>query len=250
MPTVAEKRAAFRKLHEADFFVLPNPWDVGSALHLQRMGFKALASTSSGFANTLGRPDYGVTRDELLAHLAAVSAAIEVPFNADFEGGYAVEPDGVAANVRLAIETGVAGLSIEDRAIGAEPGLLDLDLAVERIKAARAEIDRDASGVVLVGRCEGYLVGQADLKKTIERLEAYADAGADCLYPPGPRDAGDIAAIVKALAPKPVNILLRGPTGPSPAQLRDLGVRRVSTGGALAFVAQRAFDEAAKQLLA
>jgi 2-methylisocitrate lyase-like PEP mutase family enzyme len=249
MPTAAEKRATFRKLHEDGFFVLPNPWDVGSALHLQRLGFKALASTSSGFANTLGRPDYGVTRDELLGHLAEVSAAIDIPFNADFEGGYAVEPEGVAANVRLAIETGVAGLSIEDRVISGEPGLLDLDLAIARIKAARAEIDRDGSGVVLVGRCEGYLVGQADLKKTIARLEAYADAGADCLYPPGPREADDIAAIVKALAPKPINILLRGPSGPSPPALRDLGVRRVSTGGALAFVAQRAFDEAAKQLL-
>jgi 2-methylisocitrate lyase-like PEP mutase family enzyme len=248
MPTVAEKRASFRRMHEDGFFVLPNPWDVGSALHLQRMGFKALASTSSGFANTLGRPDYGVTRDEILVHLTDVSAAIDIPFNADFEGGYAVEPDGVAANVRLAIETGVAGLSIEDRVIGGEtPGLLDLDLAVARIKAARAEIDRDGSGVVLVGRCEGYLVGQPDLAKTIARLEAYADAGADCLYPPGPRDAAEITEIVKALAPKPVNILLRG--GPSPAELRDLGVRRVSTGGALAFVAQRAFDEAAKQLL-
>ena len=249
MPTAAEKRAAFRQMHEEGFFVLPNPWDVGSALHLQRMGFKALASTSSGFANTLGRTDYGVTRDELLDHLASVSAAIDIPFNADFEGGYAVEPEGVAANVRLAIETGVSGLSIEDRIIGgASPGLLDLDLAVARIRAARAVIDRDASGVILVGRCEGYLVGQPDLKATIARLEAYAEAGADCLYPPGPREADEIAAIVKALAPKPINILLR-PNGPSPVQLRDLGVRRVSTGGALAFVAQRAFDEAAKQLL-
>lgn len=248
MPTVAEKRATFRKMHEDGFFVLPNPWDVGSALQLQRLGFKALASTSSGFANTLGRGDYGVTKEELLQHLADVSAAIDIPFNADFEGGYAVEPEGVAANVRLAIECGVAGLSIEDRIIGGEaPGLLDLDLAVARIKAARAEIDRDNSGVVLVGRCEGYLVGQADLKATIARLEAYAEAGADCLYPPGPREAGDIAAIVKALAPKPINILLMG--GLSPMELRDLGVRRASTGGALAFAARRAFDEAATKLL-
>ncbi|HXQ11478.1 MAG TPA: isocitrate lyase/phosphoenolpyruvate mutase family protein [Caulobacteraceae bacterium] len=248
MPTTAEKRAAFHRLHEDGFFVLPNPWDVGSALHLQRLGFKALASTSSGFAMTLGKGDYGVTRDQLLEHLRDVSAAIDLPYNADFEGGYAVEPEGVAANVRLAIETGVAGLSIEDRVLGGEPGLLDLDLAVARMRAARTEIDRDNSGVVLVGRCEGYLVGQADLGKTIARLEAYADAGADCLYPPGPRDKDEIAAIVKAVAPRPVNILLR-PQGLSLGELRDLGVRRVSTGGALAFVAHRAFDAAAKELL-
>ncbi|HXQ09910.1 MAG TPA: isocitrate lyase/phosphoenolpyruvate mutase family protein [Caulobacteraceae bacterium] len=248
MPTAAEKRAAFRRLHEDGFFVLPNPWDVGSALHLQSLGFKALASTSSGFAMTLGKGDYGVTRDQLLDHLRAVSAAIDVPFNADFEGGYAVEPEGVAANVRLAIETGVAGLSIEDRVLGGEAGLLDLELSVARIKAARAEIDRDNSGVILVGRCEGYLVGQPDLGKTIARLQAYAEAGADCLYPPGPRDKDEIAAIVRALAPRPVNILLR-PQGPSLAELRDLGVRRASTGGALAFVAHRAFDAAAKDLV-
>jgi methylisocitrate lyase len=248
MSTVAEKRAEFRRQHESGFFVLPNPWDLGSALHLQSMGFKALASTSSGFALTLGRPDYGVGRDELLDHLRSLAGAIDLPFNADFEGGYAVEPEGVAANVRLAVETGVAGLSIEDRVVGGDPGLLELGLAVERMKAARAAIDRDDSGVVLVGRCEGYLVGQPDLAATIARLQAYAEAGADCLYAPGPRTKEDIASIVKALAPLPVNVLLRDP-GPTIAELADLGVRRASTGGALAFTAWRAFTEAVKALI-
>ena len=247
MTTVAEKRLAFRRLHESGFFVLPNPWDLGSALHLQTMGFKALASTSSGFALTLGRPDYGIERDELLDHLRSLAGAIDLPFNADFEGGYAVEPEGVAANVRLAVETGVAGLSIEDRVVGGDPGLLELGLAVERMKAARAAIDQDASGVVLVGRCEGYLVG--DLAATIARLQAYGEAGADCLYAPGPRTKEDIAVIVKAVAPIPVNVLLRDP-GPTLAELADLGVRRASTGGALAFTAWRAFTEAAKALAA
>jgi methylisocitrate lyase len=248
MTTVAEKRLAFRRLHESGFFVLPNPWDLGSALHLQSMGFKALASTSSGFALTLGRLDYGIERDELLDHLRSLAGAIDLPFNADFEGGYALEPEGVAANVRLAVETGVAGLSIEDRVVGGDPGLLELGLAVERMKAARAAIDQDASGVVLVGRCEGYLVGQPDLAATIARLQAYGEAGADCLYAPGPRTKEDIAAIIKAVAPIPVNVLLRDP-GPTLAELADLGVRRASTGGALAYTAWRAFTEAAKALL-
>jgi methylisocitrate lyase len=247
MTTVTEKREAFRRLHESGCFVLPNPWDLGSALHLQSLGFKALASTSSGFALTLGRPDYGIGRDELLDHLRSLAEAIDLPFNADFEGGFAVEPEGVAANVRLAVETGVAGLSIEDRVVGGDPGLLDLGLAVERMRAARAAIDQDASGVILVGRCEGYLVGQPDLAATIARLEAYAEAGAHCLYAPGPRTGEEIAAIVKALAPLPINVLLREP-GPTVAELANLGVRRVSTGGALAFTAWRAFTAAAKAL--
>jgi 2-methylisocitrate lyase-like PEP mutase family enzyme len=247
MTTIAEKRTEFRRLHESGFFVLPNPWDLGSALHLQSMGFRALASTSSGFALTLGRPDYGVGRDELLDHLRSLAGAIDLPFNADFEGGYAVEPEGVAANVRLAVDTGVAGLSIEDRVVGGDPGLLEFGLAVERMKAARSAIDQDDSGLVLVGRCEGYLVGQPDLAATIARLQAYAEAGADCLYAPGPRTKEDIAAIVTAVAPFPVNVLLRDP-GPTIAELADLGVRRASTGGALAFTAWRAFTEAAKAL--
>ena len=201
MTTVAEKRAEFRRLHESGFFVLPNPWDLGSALHLQSLGFKALASTSSGFALTLGRPDYGIGRNELLDHLRSWLNAIDLPFNADFEGGYAVEPEGVAANVRLAVDTGVAGLSIEDRIVVGDPGLLELGLAVERMKAARAAIDQDDSGVVLVGRCEGYLVGQPDLAAPSRGCRPMPKPAADCLYAPGPRTKEDIAAIVSAVAP-------------------------------------------------
>jgi methylisocitrate lyase len=243
--SISEKRDAFRRLHETGCFVLPNPWDVGSAIHLQSLGFKALASTSSGFAMTLGRPDYGIDRDTLLQHLRVLVNATDLPVNADFEGGFAVEPEGVAANVRLGVETGVSGLSIEDRVVGGEPGLLELGLAVERMKAARAAIDK--SGVILVGRCEGYLVGQPDLAATIARLQAYAEAGADCLYAPGIRSKEDIAAVVSAVAPLPVNVLMRS-GGPSVAEMAELGVRRVSTGGALAFAAWRGFTDAAKAL--
>ncbi|HLI65466.1 MAG TPA: isocitrate lyase/phosphoenolpyruvate mutase family protein [Caulobacteraceae bacterium] len=247
MPTPAEKRQAFHRLHESGCFIIPNPWDVGSALHLQSLGFKAIASTSSGFARWIGRPDYGIERDQLLAHLTEVAAATDIPLNADFEGGFAVEPEGVAANVRLAAATGLAGLSIEDRVIGGEqPGLLPVDLAVERVKAARAAIDQDQSRMLLVGRCEGYLVGEADLATVISRLEAYAEAGSDCLFPAGVRTAEDVAAIVKALAPRPVNVILR-PDLPA-KQLADIGVRRISVGGGLAYTAWRAFDEAAKTL--
>jgi 2-methylisocitrate lyase-like PEP mutase family enzyme len=245
--SIAEKREAFRRLHAAGCFILPNPWDVGSAIFLQGLGFKALASTSSGFAMSLGRPDYGIDRDTLLDHLRTLVEATDLPVNADFEGGFAVEPEGVAANVRLAVGAGVAGLSIEDRLEGGEPGLFDLGLAVERIRAARAAIDEDSSGVVLVGRCEGYLVGEPDLAATITRLQAYAEAGAHCLYAPGLRAAEDIAAVVAAVAPAPVNVLLREP-GPTVAELAALGVRRVSTGGALARAAWRGFTAAAEAL--
>jgi 2-methylisocitrate lyase-like PEP mutase family enzyme len=244
---IADRRAAFRRLHERGTFVLPNPWNAGSAIHLQSLGFKALASTSGGLALSLGRPDYGVDRDTLLDHLRGLVAAVDLPINADFQGGYAVEPAGVAANVRLAVETGIAGLSIEDRAIGAEPGLLDFGLSVERMHAARAAIDQDSSGVVLVARCEAYLVGQPDLAATIERLQAYAEAGADCVYAPGIRTREDIGAIVAAVSPIPVNVLLRE-GALSVAELADLGVRRVSVGSALAAVAWRAFTAAAKAL--
>jgi 2-methylisocitrate lyase-like PEP mutase family enzyme len=245
--SISEKRAAFRLLHASGCFVLPNPWDIGSARHLQSLGFKALASTSSGFALTLGRGDYGVERDVLLEHLRTLVDATDLPVNADFEGGYAVEPEGVAGNVRLAIGTGVAGLSIEDRVLGGAPGLLELGLAVERVKAARAAIDQDASGVLLVGRCEGYLVGQPDLGATIARLQAYAEAGADCLYAPGIKTKVEIGSVVAALAPAPINVLTRN-EGLSVGEMADLGVRRVSVGGALAFAAWRAFTAAAQTL--
>jgi 2-methylisocitrate lyase-like PEP mutase family enzyme len=249
MPTAAEKRAAFHRLHEQGCFMIPNPWNVGSALHLQSLGFKAIASTSYGFALWRGRGDYGVTRDELLDHLREVAEACDIPLNADYEGGFAVEPEGVAANVRLAVDAGLAGLSIEDRVIGGEkPGLLALDLAVERVKAARAAIDQDRSGVVLVGRCEGYLVGEADVSTVISRLEAYAEAGADCLFPAGINNIDDVAAVVRALAPKPINVIQR-PDMPF-AALRDAGVRRVSVGGGLSRAAWIGFDEAAKALAA
>jgi 2-methylisocitrate lyase-like PEP mutase family enzyme len=245
--SLAEKRAAFRRLHEQGCFVLPNPWDVGGALFLQGLGFKALASTSGGFALSLGKADYAVDRDTLLDHLRTLVDAVDLPVNADFEGGYAVEPEGVAANVRLAVETGVAGLSIEDRVVGGEPGLLAFDLAVERVRAARAAIDEDASGVVLVGRCEGYLVGQPDLAAVIARLQAYAEAGADCLYAPGIKTREEVAAVVKALAPAPINVLTRNNALSIP-ELADLGVRRVSVGGALAYTAWNAFTAAAQTL--
>lgn len=247
MKTSAEKRAAFRRLHERGCFVIPNPWDVGSAKHLEGLGFKALASTSGGFALSLGKTDYGVTLEEALAHLKALSDAVDLPLNADFEGGFAVEPEAVAQNVKRALEAGVAGLSIEDRVIGGEKRLLDEKLAVERIRAARAAMDDVAPDAVLVARCEAYLVGQADLSLLIERLQSYAEAGADCLYGPGLSDIGEIRTHVKELAPAPVNVLLR-PNGPGVADLAAAGVRRVSVGGALAYTAFRAFTEAAKGL--
>jgi 2-methylisocitrate lyase-like PEP mutase family enzyme len=247
MPSVAEKRATFHGLHQSGCFIIPNPWNVGSALHLQSLGFKAIASTSYGYALWLGRPDYGLQRDELLDHLREVAAACDLPLNADYEGGFAVEPAGVAANVRLAAETGLAGLSIEDRVIGGDaPGLLPLDLAVERMRAARAAVDQDTSPVVLVGRCEGYLVGEANVSTVIARLEAYAEAGADCLFPAGIRTLEDVAAVVRALAPKPISVIL--PRDVSAQALADVGVRRISVGGGLARAAWTGFEAAAKTL--
>jgi 2-methylisocitrate lyase-like PEP mutase family enzyme len=232
-PTVADKRAVFRALHQKGCFVLPNPWDVGSARMLQHLGFAALASTSSGYAWTMGRPDYAVTCADVLKHLQSLCEAVDVPVNADFESGFAVDPEGVAANVGLAIQTGVAGLSIEDRNLEAPFGLFDTAFAVERIRAARIAIDRSGETVILVARTEGLLSDPTAVKPTIDKLVAFAEAGADCLYAPGVRDKDDIAALVRAVAPKPLNVLAMGP-GLSVAELAELGVRRISVGGALA----------------
>src|SRR3954447_10323058 len=245
--TTAEKRATFRTMHQTGCFVLPNPFDVGSAKALQHLGFKAIASTSAGFAWTLGKADNRVTLDEVCDHLSALSAAVDIPLNADFEGGYAREPEGVGANVARAVTTGVAGLSIEDSTGDKARPLYERGLAIDRIKAARAAIDADASGTLLVGRCEGFLVGQPDLDMVIERLVAYAEAGADCLYAPGIKTKEQIAAVVKAVQPKPVNLLIGSP-GLSVAQAAELGVRRISIGGSLARAAWGGFMRAAQEI--
>jgi len=249
MPTAAEKRQAFRKLHERGCFILPNPWDVGSARYLQSAGFKALASTSAGFAFTLGLPDAAVDRDTMLEHLRELCAATDVPVNADFEGGYAHDPDGVAANVALGVETGVAGLSIEDSTGDRDKPLYDLDIAVARIKAARKAIDKAGGDVVFTGRAECFLVGRPDIEETIARLKAYADAGADCLYAPGLRTREHIEKVVQAVAPKPVNLLMPGNLGFSVAEIEAMGVRRISTGGTLARVGWGAVMRSARQML-
>jgi 2-methylisocitrate lyase-like PEP mutase family enzyme len=246
-PTTA-KRVEFRRLHQSGCFVIPNPWDVGSARYLQHLGFKALATTSSGAAWTRGLADTEVGLEGMLEHLREIATAADIPLNADFEHGYADDPVGVATNVLKAVETGVSGLSIEDSTGRADKPLYDLPLAVERIKAARQAIDRSGTGVVLTARAECFLVGHPDpLKESLKRLEAYAAAGADCLYAPGPRDRDQIAAIVKAVAPKPVNLLV-GAAGLSVAEIRDLGVRRISTGGALARTAWTGFLNSAKEI--
>ena len=238
------KRAAFRALHEKGCFVLPNPWDLGSLRRLEKLGFVAVASTSSGLAWTFGREDGEVSRDDVLTHLRVLCEATDLRVNADFEDGFADRPEEVAANVRLAVEIGVAGLSIEDRA-GKE--LYELPLAVERIEASREAIDGTGEDVILVGRSEGFLIGRTDFDPTLERLVAYANAGADCLYAPGIRDPAHIEAVVAAVAPKPVNVLLFGPDM-RVEDLAALGVRRVSVGGCLARAAWAGFDEAAKLL--
>jgi 2-methylisocitrate lyase-like PEP mutase family enzyme len=246
MPTIAEKRATYRKLHESGCFVIPNPWDVGSARYLQGLGFKALASTSSGYAFTQGLPDGAVTRATMLAHLTEIAAATDVPVNADFEGGYAEAPEGVAESVRLCIDTGVAGLSIEDSTGDPAKPLYDFDLTLARVRAARAAIGQ--SGVVFTARSEGFICGRPDLEETIRRLKAFVEAGADCLYAPGIKTREEIAAVVKAVAPKPVNFLMSSATSFSVSDLAGLGVRRISLGGTLARVAWTAVTRAARAI--
>ena len=247
-PSIADKRKAFRQLHEAGCFVIPNPWDVGSARFLQGLGFKALASTSSGFAWSQGRADNAMPRDAVLAHLREIVAATELPLNADFENGFASDTAGVAESVRLAVETGVAGLSIEDSTGDAAAPLFTLDEAVARLRAARRAIDAAGGDTLLVGRAECFLVGRPDLTETIARLQAYAHAGADCLYAPGLRTPDQIAAVVAAVAPKPLNVLVGAASELTVGQLAALGVRRVSVGGALARSAWGGFLRAAKLL--
>jgi len=245
--TTADKRATFRKMHDSGCFPLPNPFDVGSARALQHLGFKALASTSAGFAWTIGKADNRVTLEDVLTHLTALCAAVDLPVNADFEGGFAHKPEKVAAHVARAVKTGVAGLSIEDSTGDAAKPLYERAFAIERIKAARSAIDADHSGVLLTGRCEGFLVGQPDLDMVIDRLKAYSQAGADCLYAPGIKTPEQISAVVKAVAPKPVNHLI-GACGLSVAQAADLGVRRISVGGSLARTAWAGFMRAAREI--
>ncbi len=247
-PSIADKRRAFQQLHEAGCFVIPNPWDAGSARFLQSLGFKALATTSSGFAWSRGRSDGAISRDMALAHLHEIVAATDLPVNADFESGFAPDAAGVAESVRLAVETGVAGLSIEDSTGDAAKPLHEPAAAVERIRAARKAIDKAGGDTLLVGRAECFLVGRPDLDETIRRLKAYAQAGADCLYAPGIRTPDQIRAVVAGVAPKPVNLLVGSASDLTVQAIAALGVRRVSVGGALARSAWGGFMRAARLL--
>ncbi len=247
-PSIADRRRTFRELHVSGCFVIPNPWDPGTARYLQSLGFKAIATTSSGFAWTRARPDNGITREVALAHLAEMVAATDLPVNADFEGGFAADAAGVAESVRLAVETGVAGLSIEDSTGDAARPLHELSAAVERMRAARRAIDKAGGDTLLVGRAECFLVGRPDLAETIARLKAYSDAGADCLYAPGIRTREHITAVVAAVAPKPVNLLIGSASDLTVSAISALGVRRVSVGGALARSAWGGFIRAAKRI--
>jgi 2-methylisocitrate lyase-like PEP mutase family enzyme len=246
-PSVADKRKTFRKLHEAGCFVIPNPWNVGSARYLQALGFKALATTSSGHAHALGYPDGAQSRDTVLAHYRELAEATDVPLNADFENGFADNPDGVAVNVTHCVATGVAGLSVEDAPKDDTP-LYPFELSVARVKAARAAIDRAGGEVVFTARAENFIRGVNDLDDVVRRLKAYAAAGADCLYAPGIRTREQIEAVVKAVAPKPVNFLGGGAFGFTVDDLAAMGVRRISVGGSLARVAMNAFIKVATEI--
>ena len=239
--------SVFRRLHESGCFLIPNPWDLGSARTLERLGFPALATTSSGFAWSVGRADNGVSLEQALAHFRQIAGGVEVPVNGDFEGGFAVAPEKVAANVARAVSTGIAGISIEDSTGNASHPLFEFELAVGRVQAARQAIDESGTGVLLTGRSEGFIVGRPNITETIRRLTAYADAGADCLYAPGIRTRADIAAVVKEVAPKAVNVLV-GSDFTTVSELEDLGVRRISVGGALALTAWTGFLQAATEI--
>ena len=247
MSDAVDRRDVFRRLHESGCFVIPNPWDLGSARVLVQLGFQALATTSSGFAWSTGRRDNAVPLAEALAHFRTIAEGVSVPVNADFEGGFATDPAGVAVNVGAAVATGVAGLSIEDSTGDATRPLVEFALAVERVRAARRAIDESGTGVLLTGRSEGFIVGRPDLRETVRRLVAYAEAGADCLYAPGIRDRDDIRTVVDAVAPSPVNVLV-GSDFTTVAELADLGVRRISVGGALARAAWTGFLRAAEEI--
>ena len=240
-PSVADKRKTFHKLHEAGCFVIPNPWNVGSARYLQGLGFKALATTSSGHAHSEGYADGAQSQDDVLAHYRELAAATDIPLNADFENAFADDPEGVATNVTRCVATGVAGLSVEDSPNNATTPLYDFDLSVARVKAARAAIDRAGGEVVFTARAENFIRGVNDLDDAIRRLKAYAAAGADCLYAPGIKTREQIEAVVKAVAPKPVNFLNSGAYGFTVSDLTAMGVRRISVGGSLARVAMHAF---------
>jgi len=242
-----ERVAVFRRLHSSGCFVMPNPWDAGSARVLEQMGFKALATTSAGFAWTLGRADNQVMLDEALAHLRLVASAVTVPVNADFEGGFAADPQQVSANVTLAVATGISGLSIEDSTGDETQPLHEFDVAVERVRAARRAIDESGTDVVLTGRSEGFVCGRPDITETIRRLRAYAEAGADCLYAPRIDDVDHVAAIVAAVSPKPVNLLINAPFT-TVGEAAALGVRRISVGGTLARAAWGGFLRAASEI--
>jgi 2-methylisocitrate lyase-like PEP mutase family enzyme len=247
MTPAAKRRRVFRELHESGCFVIPNPWDQGSACMLAHLGFRALATTSSGFACSQGRSDGHMPLEDTLAHFRGIAESVDVPLNADFEGGFAVAPNDVAANVALATRTGIAGVSIEDFSGDATNPLFDLALSVERIQAARHAIDESGTGVLLTGRSEGFIRGRPDLAETIRRLTAYTEAGADCLYAPGIRTKAEISAVVDAVAPKPVNVLV-GSDFTTVSELAELGVRRISVGGALARVAYGGFLQAAREI--